>query len=254
MAPDWHGSSAIPRENEVQNNSATSLLGRVAALAIVSVATLSAQQSYVGRWDVYGGFANIERPRINLSEQGFNAQAAFRQKTWLTLGFDYSIAEGRNTVEVGMLISSLETRIAQQLQALEAAGLVPPGYILRVPTHLRTQTFQIGPDLPFRHFQTVTFFVHPNLGAIQAVATPHPADPIAAAIVAQLTPRGTKTDWTYFYGFGGGVDFNATRHFALRFQVDFAHDQIFNDILQPGNTVRFSVGPAYQWGKNVARK
>jgi hypothetical protein len=241
-------------ENEVRYESTPSLFSRLAALAAVSIAPLAAEQSYVGRWDVYGGFANIERPRINLSEQGFNFQAAFRPETWITIGFDYTVAEGRTTLQAGMLITSLETRLAQQLQALEAAGLAPPGYVLRVPTNLRTQTFQFGPDFPFRHFAAVTFFVRPNLGAIQAVATPRPPDPIATAIVAQLIPSGKKTDWTYFYGFGGGFEFNVTRHFALRFQADFAHDQIFNDILQPGNSVRFSVGPALQWGKNVARK
>jgi hypothetical protein len=236
----------------VRFDSATRVFGRLAALALLSAACVTAQQSYVGRWDLFGGFTDIERPSINLSEQGFNLQAAIRPKTWLTIGFDYSIASGRNTLETGMLIPSLATRIAQELQALEAAGLVPPGYDLRVPTNLRTQTFQFGPDIPFRHFSAVTFFVHPNLGAIQAVATPRPTDPIAAGIVSQLTPSGRTTDWTYFYGFGGGFEFNATRHVALRFQADFAHDHIFDDILKSANTVRFSVGPALQWGKNVA--
>ena len=235
-------------------HSVLSPLGRLATLAVFSAAISVAQQSYVGRWDVYGGFANIERPRINLSAQGFNFQAGFRPETWITIGFDYTVAEGSTTLQAGMLINSLEASIAQQLQALEAAGLVPAGFMLRVPTNFRTQTFQFGPDFPFRHFAAVTFFVRPNLGAIQAVATPHPADPIAAAIVDQVTPSGKKRDWTYFYGFGGGVEFNVTRHFALRFQADFAHDQIFNDILKPANSVRFSVGPALQWGKNVAMK
>lgn len=238
----------------MRSDSFTRAFRRLAALAILAAAYLSAQQSYVGRWDLYGGFTDIQRPSINLSEQGFNAQAAFRPKSWLTVGFDYSVAEGSNTLEMGMLIPSLANRITQELQALEAAGLVPPGYILRVPANFRTQTFQLGPDIPFRHFSAVTFFVRPNLGAIQAVATAHPADPIAAAIVSQLVPSGKKTDWTYFYGFGGGLEINVTHHFALRFQADFAHDHIYNDILKAGNNVRFSVGPAVQWGKNVAAR
>jgi opacity protein-like surface antigen len=89
-------------------------------------------------------------------------------------------------------------------------------------------------------------------GIKQIVATPRPSDLIAKGVVAQLAPAGKKTDWTYFYGFGGGMEFNVTDHFALRFQADFAHDQMFNDLLKPGNTIRFSVGPAVQWGKNVA--
>lgn len=210
------------------------------------------QQSYVGRWDVYGGFTNIQQPSINLSEQGFNAQAGFRPATWLTAGFDYSVASGRNTLDQGMLIPSLATQLGGQLAQLQGMGLVPSGYQLAVPINTRTQTFQVGPDFPFRHFKQVTFFVRPNLGAMQVIGTPRPADPISSAIVAQLTPSGKKTDWTYFYGFGGGLEFNVNEHFALRVQADFAHDQMFNDILKAGNTIRFSVGPAFQFGKNVA--
>lgn len=210
------------------------------------------QQTYVGRWDAYGGFTNIWQPSLNLSEQGFNAQVGMRLTTWLTAGFDYSVASGRNTLDTGMLIPTLATQLGQSLGYLKAIRAVPPGYNLAVPVNIRTQTFQTGPDFPFRHFSSVTFFVRPNLGAIQAVATPRPGDPIAAGIISQLTPSGEKTDWTYFYGFGGGAEFNVTHHFALRFQADFAHDQMFNDILKAGNTIRFSVGPAFQWGKNVA--
>ncbi len=210
------------------------------------------QQTYVGRWDAYGGFTDILQPSINLAEPGFNGQFGYRAKTWLTLGFDYSVASGQNVLEPGMLIPSLATQLGQQLGQLQAIGMVPAGYSLAVPTNIRTQTFQMGPDIPFRHFQSVTFFVRPNLGAIQAVATPKPGDPIASAIIGQLAPTGKRTDWTYFYGFGGGFEVNVTNHFALRFQADFAHDQMFNDILKAGNTIRFSCGPAFQFGKNVA--
>ena len=194
----------------------------------------------------------INQPSLNLAENGTNVQFGFRPRTWVTLGFDYNIATGRNTLEPGMLIPSLQNQLGAQLSQLAALGVVPAGYQLAVPTNARTQTFQIGPDFPFRHFESVTFFVRPNLGAMQVVATPRPADPIASAIVAQLAPVGKKTDWTYFYGFGGGLEYNVNKHFALRFQADFAHDQFFNDLLKAGNTIRFSVGPAFQFGKNVA--
>jgi hypothetical protein len=210
------------------------------------------QQSYVGRWDVYGGYTRISQPSINLGEDGFNFQFAMRPKTWLTLGFDYNVATGQNVLLPGMLIPSLQTQVGGQLSQLAALGRLPAGYQLAVPVNARTQSFQIGPDFPIRKFEKVTFFVRPNLGAIQVVGTPRPTDPIAAALIHQLTPSGTKTDWTYFYGFGGGVEYNVTKHFGLRFQADFAHDQFFNDLLKAGNTIRFSVGPSVQWGKNVA--
>lgn len=225
---------------------------RAGLLFLLLGSTAFAQQNYIGRWDVYGGYTSIMQPSINLTEPGFNFQAGFRPSTWLTLGFDYSIGAGRNKLEPGMLLPSLQAQLGSQLAQLEDAGLVPSGYKLAVPVNTRTQTFQIGPDFPIRKFEVITFFVRPNLGALQVVAVPRPADPIAAGIVARLTPTGKKTDWTYFYGFGGGFEFNVTHHFALRCQADFAHDQFFNDLLKAGNTIRFSIGPALQWGENVA--
>jgi len=236
----------------IQVSRGVRLAGILLLSCLVFTSYAFGQQSYVGRWDVYGGYTDIMQPSINLAESGFNGQAGFRVAYWLTLGFDYSVGTGRNILEPGMLIPSLATQLGGQLGQLEAVGLVPAGYNLAVPTNIRTQTFQAGPDIPIRHFQSVTFFVRPNLGAIQAVATPKPSDPIAAAIVSQLVPTGKKTDWTYFYGFGGGFEINVTNHFALRFQADYARDQMFNDILKAGNTIRFSCGPAFQFGKNVA--
>lgn len=228
------------------------VFGVLMILILLTVSPAFAQQSYVGRWDAYGGFTTISQPSINLTEQGFNFQAGVRATTWLTLGFDYSVGTGRNNLEPGMLLPSLQSQLGAQLGHLASVGAIPANYKLVVPINTRTQTFQAGPDFPIRKFESVTFFVRPNLGALQVVATTRPGDPIAQGIVSQLAPAGKKTDWTYFYGFGGGFEINVHRHFALRFQADFAHDNFFNDLLKAGNTVRFSVGPAFQWGKNVA--
>jgi len=227
------------------------MIGLLLVLSLVLAVPALAQQDYVGRWDVYGGFTSIMRPSLSLTEAGFNLQAGYRPSGWLTMGFDYSIGTGSNTLEPGMLIPSLAGQLGAQLGQLVQAGVIPASYKLAVPTDARTQTFQAGPDFPIRHFKAVTFFVRPNLGAMQLIATPRPSDAISKGIVSLLAPSGKKTDWTYFYGFGGGFEINASRHFALRFQADFAHDHVFNDLLKSGNTVRFSVGPAFQFGKNV---
>ena len=97
--------------------------------------------------------------------------------------------------------------------------------------------------------------VHAALpGAIHERAYPRPAGTIARLVVAQLAPTGTKRDWTGFYGVGGDFDFNLTRHFSLRAQADLVWDHLFNDILKNGRwTVRFSAGPAFQWGRNMAQ-
>ena len=242
--------------NHSQINAISKRLGQAIGILFVLtmlVATpLLAQQSYVGRWDVYGGYTPILQPSINLTANGFNFQTGMRASTWLTLGFDYSIVTGRNTLDPGMLLPSLQSQLGAQLRQLAAAGMIPSGYKLAVPIDTRTQTFQAGPDFPIRKFESVTFFVRPNLGALQIVGTPRPADAIAQLVVHQLAPAGQKTDWTYFYGFGGGFEVNVNHHFALRFQADYARDHFFNDLLPGGNTIRVSIGPAFQFGKNVA--
>lgn len=228
------------------------MIGILLVLSLVAAVPALAQQDYVGRWDVYGGFTPIVRPSLNLTEYGFNFQGGYRVATWLTLGFDYSVGTGSNVLQPGMLAPALANQLAGQLGQMATAGLIPATYQLAVPTDARTQTFQAGTDFPIRKFKTVTFFVRPNLGALQLVATLRPTDPISKGIVAELSPTGKKTDWTYFYGFGGGFEINVTDHFALRFQSDFAHDDVFSGLLKPGNTIRVSVGPSFQFGKNVA--
>ena len=70
--------------------------------------------------------------------------------------------------------------------------------------------------------------------------------------MSQLAPTGVKTDLVPFYGVGGGVDLNISHHFGVRMQVDFVRDHLFADLLNSRNTVRFSVGPAVHFGKNIA--
>jgi hypothetical protein len=96
--------------------------------------------------------------------------------------------------------------------------------------------------------------IRPSCGLIRERAIPHPGDAIAAAIVAQLAPSGEKKDLAVFYGFGGGVDFNIAKHVAIRVQADLVRDHLFDDLLADSrNTVRFSIGPGFQWGKNVVK-
>ena len=63
-----------------------------------------------------------------------------------------------------------------------------------------------------------------------------------------------KTDWTYFWGVGGGVDLNITRHYGVRIHADFVHDYLFSDLLPARNELRVSIGPTVHFGSNVAEK
>jgi opacity protein-like surface antigen len=176
--------------------------------------------------------------------------------SWLSLGVDFSRAQGDLTLVPNELLTTLQQSLGAQLALLAAAGRLPAGYSLSVPVSSTTETFAGGPQIAFRHFSAVTMFIRPSCGAIHEVAVPHvpSTDLIAQGIVTQLAPSGKKTDWTKFYGVGGGVDFNLTKHFALRVQADFVRDHLFNDLLKDSrNTVRFSIGPAVQFGKNVRK-
>jgi hypothetical protein len=225
-----------------------------AFFALLAISPAYAQQQYVSRFDAFGGYAFLDSPHVGLFENGFQFQAGVRPKTWYSLGFDYSISEGTLTLTPNLLTDALQQQLAAQFQALALAGLIPPGYTLSVPTHSRTQTFAAGPQLAYRHFSHVTLFIRPSIGAIYEVATPNPGDPIATAVVALLAPSGRKTDWTGFYGFGGGIDYLFSKHVGLRVQADLVYDHLFSDLLKDGRlTTRFSIGPCFNFGKNIAK-
>jgi len=210
------------------------------------------QQDYVGHYDVYGGFGYLNSPQIKLSEKGFHTQVGMRVRRWVSLGFDYTIVTGNGSLTPNLLTTGIQQQLGPQLMGAIAAGLIPASYQLKVPLSSTSQTFSLGPQVSYRHFRQFTLFVRPDLGAIYENASAQPTDAFSTAVVKQLVPSGSKQDWTYFYGFGGGVDINITRRFSLRVQADLVHDHLFDDLLQNGrNTVRFAIGPGFQWGKNI---
>jgi hypothetical protein len=212
------------------------------------------EQTYVTRYDVFAGYARFESPTVSLSEQGFHFQIGIRPAKWYSLGFDYSNVSGDLTLTPDLLPDALQKQLRQQLALLAAAGRLPAGYTLVVPVRSSTQTFTVGPQVAIRKWTRITPFVRPSCGFVREVAEPNPSDPIAQGIVAQLAPGGVKRDWTGFYGAGGGIDFNVTPHFALRVQADYVWDHLFPDILKDGRpTLRFSVGPAFNFGRNILR-
>lgn len=226
----------------------------VIALSIVFLLPfpLSGQQMYVSRYDLYTGYAFLDSPKIGLFENGFQTQFGFRPRTWYSLGFDYSVSTGNLALTPNLLPTALQQQLGAQLSQLAAAGLLPAGYALRVPAHSVSHSFALGPQLAYRHFSKVTFFIRPSIGAIREDATPEPQDVISKAIVAQLAPSGHKTDWQGFYGVGGGFDILFSQHFAWRTQADYVYDHLFNDLLKDGRwTTRFSIGPCFNFGRNI---
>jgi hypothetical protein len=211
-----------------------------------------AQQEYVGRYDIYSGFAELIAPNVDLTTRGYHFQAGWNQKTWLAEGFDYSVTTGHTSLTPNLLPTALQQQLAAQILQLIQAGVIPPTYQVYVPVDSNTQTFAAGPQLAYRKFQRVTFFIRPSLGAVRETATPHPHDLVTAAIAQELVPARKKTDWTGFYGFGGGYDLIATKHLALRMQTDIVYFHIFNDLLKNGRwDFRWSIGPTFHFGGNI---
>lgn len=213
-------------------------------LPLVLIAGRGRAQEYVGRYDIYSGFTTLDTPYRNLEQRGYHLQLGYNARTWASLGFDYSVSSGHNTITPNFLPLNLQQLLRQELG---------PAYALvAVPTDDTTQTFAAGPQYQYRRFERATFFVRPALGAVRESATPRPKDPLNTAVVQQLAPSGHKTDWQGFYGFGGGLDLNATKHISLRMQTDVVYYHLFNDILRDGSwTVRWSVGPSFHFGRNI---
>jgi hypothetical protein len=223
------------------------------ALFFFAISSARAQQDYVGRYDIYSGFAELIAPNVNLTTRGYHLQTGWNWKTWAALGFDYSVTTGHTSLTPNLLPTNLQQELGQQILALIEAGVIPPTYQVYVPVDSNTQTFAAGPNFNYRRFQRVTFFIRPSLGAVRETATPHPHDQVTAVIAQELVPAGKKTDWTGFYGFGGGYDLNATKHIAIRMQTDIVYFHIFNDLLRDGRwDFRWSIGPTFHFGGNIS--
>jgi len=221
-------------------------------LLLILAGAAEAQQTFVSRYDVYTGFTDIYSPELGLNQQGFHTQAGLNMRPWYSMGFDYSVASGSEVLKPDLLPAALQQQIGFAIQEYEAAGVLPTGYRLAIPTDAFTQTFAAGPQVMYRHYTKATFFVRPSLGALRERATPHPTDTFSTGIAQQLAPAGSKLDWTGFYGIGGGGDFAITRHIGIRAQLDAVYNHPFNDILEHGRwTYRYSFGPSFHFGRNI---
>jgi hypothetical protein len=222
------------------------------SLFVLTALSAAAQQDYVGRYDIYGGFAALDAPHIDLTTRGFHFQAGRNPKTWLATGFDYSVSTGHTTLTPDLLTTALQQKLGAQILQLIKEGVIPPTYQVYVPADATTQTFAAGPQFVNRHFQHVTLFIRPSFGAVHETATPHPHDAVTTVIAQELAPQGKKSDWTGFYGFGGGYDLNANGHIGLRMQTDIVYFHVFNDLLKDGRwDFRWSIGPTFHFGRNV---
>jgi len=230
------------------------------ALMVLAVPCVFGQQTapegqYVGQFIVYAGFMHLDSPKISLWEQGVHIQTGLRLSRHISLGFDYSRSTGDTTIGLNQATQALQNEFGPLVTGLIDAGILPSNYVAALPFSSVTQTFTAGPEFPYRRFKRITPYIRPSCGLINEVATAHPIDHITQLVVNAIAPSGKEEEWTAFYGFGGGVAFNVTKHFSLVVQADLVHDHLFPDLLKDGrNTIRFSIGPGFQFGRNVTRR
>jgi hypothetical protein len=220
---------------------------------------LAAQQSYVSRFDAYGGYGFLNSPAVSLFEHGFAVQAGFRPKTWMSFGVDYTFATGDLTIRPDQLLPDLQAKLHNGIVAGVGAGKLPASYpysSMSVSAHSKTQTIAIGPQLAYRRLSKATLFFRPvYAGIMHEAATPQPQDAVVKALVSNLITEPTKTNNVLFIGFGGGFDILFGHHFAWRTQADLVYDHLFKDLMTDGRiTTRFSCGPAYNFGPNIVKK
>jgi hypothetical protein len=223
-------------------------------VAFLLLFTLScfAQQDYVGQWDAYVGYAFLQTPNMSLFQSpGVHTQAGYNWKPWVALGFDYTYATGSSGINPSMLNSATAAKLAPIIPHL------PPGYFptyVYAPYNATTYTITGGPQLNYRKMRSVTLFAHPDIGYYHQSVSLHSNDPIMQQIIGALVPGSKTTDSGVFYGFGGGLDANFTKHFGIRTQADFVHTTLFSNLLKDGqNTIRFSIGPTVHFGKNIVK-
>ena len=211
----------------------------------LSVGTCYSQQEYVARYTVFTAFSYYSTPSLNLTQRGFDGDFGVNIRSWLTLGGDFSYGNGASALLPSSLSPSVQAKLAPFLQYL------PPGTVLAVPYSASTYTYEAGPQFNYRKMKKVTLFARPALGALHMSMTANP-DPRLAPLLTQLLGNMSKSDTVLFYGFGGGVTWEATPHFGIRVATDFVHYDVFSNLLNGGrNTMRVTVGTKYSFGRNI---
>ncbi len=231
----------------------------ISVLLFVLLTTLLcfSQQEWVSRYDAFAGYSYLSTPKYGLFENGFNGEFGVNMRSWVALGIDYSIFTGNTKLVPNQLSTSLQQTLLPYILAIQK---VDPSYRFVAPYDATTWTISGGPQINIRKLKAVTFFVRPALGAFHQTVTVKPGDPYTKSLLQGLAQQGIisssfkKDETVLFYGFGGGMDFNVSRHFGLRTAADFVHYDLFSGVLAGApNTVRFSVGPTFRFGPNIVK-
>ena len=221
----------------------------VILFVLLSALTCFAQQTEVTQFAAFGSYSYLSTPSLNLAQRGFDGDFGYNYNSWLTLGFDFSTFSGHSTLVPNDLNLATQAKLAPFLP------LLPPGFVIAVPYNSSTQTYEGGPQFNYRHFKHVTLFARPALGALHANFSSTSGNPLLQEVVKTLLNGNlSKSDTVVFYGVGGGATWEVNPHFGIRATVDYARYNFFSNVLDgPRNSVRFSVGTKFGFGKNIIK-
>jgi hypothetical protein len=241
---------SAPQSGLARTRVRAAILCLFALALLLPPSTAFGQQTYVPRFNTYIGYSFLDSPHVGLFENGLHYQAGVNPTTWLAVGFDYSFSEGSLTLTPNLLTTTLQQELGEELSVLGY-----PVSSLAISSHSSTQTFAGGPQFEYRHYAKVTLFIRPSVGIIKETATPHPVGEVPSLVVASLlNGKFSTSDSTPFYGFGGGADWNFSKHVALRVQADLVYNHLFSNLLKDGRlTTRFSIGPCFNFGSNIRK-
>ena len=231
----------------------------LAFFVLLTTLTCFSQQDYIARYSVFTAYSYFATPSVNLVQRGFDADFGINLRSWLTLGGDFSYGNGSNSILPSYLNSGIQAKLAPILPHL------PPGFVLAIPTEITDYTYEAGPQFNYRGFKKFTLFTRPALGALHANAVTHPnrcqqpqlgCGPIITGIVqGLLNGKTSASDTVVFYGFGGGITWEATHYFGIRAATDFVHYDFFSNVLNGGrNSFRVTVGTKFSFGQNILGK
>lgn len=225
-------------------------LSVVLLFILLTSLTCFSQQTDIRQFSTFTAFSYLSTPSLNLTQRGFDGDFGVNVRSWITLGGDFSYNGGHSSLVPSDLNANTQAKLAPFLPFL------PPGFVLKVPYNSSTYTYEAGPQFNYRRLKRFTFFARPALGALHASFTAKPADPITAMIVAGLlNGKTSQSDTVVFYGFGGGVTWEATPNFGIRVASDFVHYNFFSNLLDGGrSSVRITVGTKFNFGKNIVKQ
>jgi len=224
----------------------------VLALFLLATApTCFSQQTNIPQFSTFEAFSYLSTPSLNLVQRGFDGDFGYNWKSWLTLGFDFSVQNGHTTLLPNHLNVATQAKLAPYLPLFQELGIP-----LAIPYNSTTYTYEAGPQFNYRHLKKVTLFARPALGAFHSTFDAKPNNPYIQQIVNGLLNGKTSTsDTVVFYGFGGGITWEITPNFGLRVATDLVRYNFFSNYLNgPRNSVRVVVGTKFSFGKNIVKK